>query len=90
MRSGSSKNGTVWWLRLQKTGCYIIACSGIGRSSPSDFYFFGILKYAVRGERFVSDDEVSEEVAASAEFELIQEAVHRRVSGGQGCLNSWR
>ena len=38
----------------------------------------------------MTDDEVSEEVAASTEFELIQEGVDRRVSRGQGCLNSWR
>jgi hypothetical protein len=53
--------------------------------APSDFYLFGILKYAVRRERFVSDDVVTEEVAASTEFELIQEGVDSRVSRGQGC-----
>jgi hypothetical protein len=41
--------------------------------APSDFYLFGILKCTVRGETFVSDDEVTEAVAVSAELELIQE-----------------
>jgi hypothetical protein len=53
--------------------------------APSDFYLFGILRFPVRGETVVSDDEVSEEVAARTGFELIQEGVDCHFSRGQGC-----
>jgi histone-lysine N-methyltransferase SETMAR len=34
--------------------------------APSDFHLFGALKDAIRGKRFGSDDEVSEEVTFCA------------------------
>jgi histone-lysine N-methyltransferase SETMAR len=36
----------------------------------SDFHLFGALKDVIRGKRFVSDDGVIEEVAASTQIEL--------------------
>jgi hypothetical protein len=39
--------------------------------APSDFHLFGALKDAISGKVFGSDDEVTEEVAATIKLKLV-------------------
>jgi len=40
--------------------------------ASSDFYHFGALRVSIRGKRFGSDEEITEEVPASTKFKLIK------------------
>jgi hypothetical protein len=53
--------------------------------APSEFHLFGDHKDAIRGKRFGSEDEVIEEVAASAGFRLVQYKTERHA-----LVSRWR
>ena len=59
--------------------------------SPTDYAIFGPLKKALRGKRFISDDDVQLYVRnwfTSQPREFYETAIHRLVSQCDKCLNS--
>ena len=59
--------------------------------SPCDYAIFGLLKKALRGKRFTSEDDVKQYVRnwfTTQPWEFYETAIHCLVSQWDKCLNS--
>jgi histone-lysine N-methyltransferase SETMAR len=71
---------------ITKLGWTVLPHPPYSPDLASDFHLFGALKDAIHGKRSGSDDEVIEEVAASAGFRLVQDRdTCSCISLAQGC-----